>query len=175
MRMLIIGCGSIGKRHSRILAQLGHEVICYDLHKEESFSLSEELKGKGAITGTVKTMEEGMEKKPDAAFICTPPNAHMAQVMSCIQKGIPVFIEKPVAESMKELRQAIDLAKNKSALTMVACNLRFTEGLQRVKHLLENGRLGKIVSAHVEFGYDLRKWRPTQDYRKRGNSSRCNT
>jgi predicted dehydrogenase len=46
---------------------------------------------------------------------------------------------------------------------MVACNLRFTEGLRKVQELLPS--LGTLEWAEITFGFDLRQWRPGQDYR----------
>ena len=63
-------------------------------------------------------------------------------------------------------RLAIFVAEKLGLITMVACNLRFHPGLQKIKEWLTAQRIGEIYTARAEFGFDLLKWRPGQDYRK---------
>ena len=50
--------------------------------------------------------------------------------------------------------------------TQVGCNLRFLPSLQRLKDLIAQGVIGRIVRASFEAGQWLPDWRPRQDYRK---------
>jgi predicted dehydrogenase len=159
MKLFIIGCGSIGTRHAKNAKAKRHELFVYDVDSTRAKQLAKET---GATI--VKEIQYGIAAKPDAALICTPPNLHIQQALDCINAKIPVFIEKPLAHSMQDVEKLVKAAEENKVQAMVACNLRFTEGLQKVKELLP--QIGKLVMARVEFGYDLKQWRPGQDYRK---------
>lgn len=158
MRLLIIGCGSIGTRHAKNIAARKYELLLYDVDTARAEALAKELNAK-----TVASIDQGLALKPHAAFICTPPNLHVPQALACVRARVPVFVEKPLAHALDDVDMLVRETEASHVLTMVACNLRFTEGLQKVKELLP--QLGTLVLARVEFGYDLRKWRPGQDYR----------
>ncbi len=159
MKLFIVGCGSIGIRHAKNLAAKGHDIILYDIDGIKAQQLAKELNAT-----VVNSVTNGLVVKPDAAFICSPPNMHVQQAIECINAKVPVFIEKPLAHSMQNVEKLVKIAEETGIPNMVACNLRFTEGLQKVGELLP--RLGKLVTARIEFGYDLKQWRPGQDYRK---------
>ncbi len=157
MKLFIIGCGSIGTRHAKNAKAKGHELLVYDVDSVRAQQLAKELNAT-----VVNNITNGLAVKPDAAFICTPPNLHVQQALECINAKVPVFIEKPLAHSMQDVEKLVKAAEN--VPNMVACNLRFTEGLQKIKELLP--QIGNVNMARIEFGYDLRQWRPGQDYRK---------
>lgn len=159
MKLFIIGCGSIGTRHAKNAAAKGHELLLYDVDSARVQELAKELKAT-----VVNTIANGLAVKPDAAFVCTPPNLHVQQALECINAKVPVLIEKPLAHSMQDVEKLVKASEDLKVPTMVACNLRFTEGLQKVRELLP--KLGSLSIARVEFGYDLKQWRPGQDYRK---------
>jgi len=157
MKLFIIGCGSIGMRHAKNIAAKKHELVLYDVDSARANALAKELNATA-----VTSIDAGIALKPSAAFICTPPHLHTSQALACIRAKVPVFIEKPLAHAMDDIDALVNEAEKNKVITMVACNMRFT-GLNKVKELLP--QLGNLVSARVEFGYDLRKWRPGQDYR----------
>lgn len=159
MKLFIIGCGSIGTRHAKNAAAKKYELLLYDIDSARAQALAKETGGT-----VVKKIEYGLAVKPYAALVCTPPNLHVPQALECIRAKVPVFIEKPLAHSMQDVENLVKTAEELNVPTMVACNIRFTEGLQKIRELLP--QLGKIVMAKIEFGYDLKQWRPGQDYRK---------
>ncbi len=165
MKLFIIGCGSIGTRHAKNIAARQHELVLYDVDTARAKQLAAEL----AAT-RVASIDEGIALKPDAAFICTPPKLHVPQALQCVRANIPVFVEKPLAHALDDVETLAREAEERKVPTMVACNLRFTAGLQKIKELLP--QLGTLMLARVEFGYDLRRWRPGQDYRTNYAASR---
>jgi predicted dehydrogenase len=143
MKIVILGhLGSIGKRHFDNLKALKHEVIGTDIGEKLRFDV-------------------------DCAFICTPTQFHVEQAIEYINKGIPVFIEKPLTYCLGHLEQ-IEAAINKhNVLSMVACNNRFHPSLLKAKTVADTG---KVIFARAEAGYFLPFWRKT-DYRKSYSAS----
>jgi predicted dehydrogenase len=79
--VLIAGCGSIGKRHVRILAALGVKNICAcDPVKEQLDKLINET----PIVSACNSFEDGLNQKPDFVFILSPTKLHIPMAMEAI-------------------------------------------------------------------------------------------
>jgi predicted dehydrogenase len=142
MKILVVGMGSIGRRHYENLKDIGYQVIGIDVGKEFDYDV-------------------------DCAFICTPTQFHVQHASEFIKRGIPVFIEKPLTHSLEELEKITKLAKQFKTITMVACNNRFHPSLIKAKSIANTG---KVVFARAEAGYFLPFWRKT-DYRQSYSAS----
>jgi predicted dehydrogenase len=162
MRCLVIGTGSIGQRHCRNLVALGHEVLAWDADPVRLHEAS-------AIEGVslASSLEAALATLPQAALICTPPVSHLRLAREAIAGGADVFVEKPIAHIIAdELEMLLEETRRRERLLMVGCNLRFLPSLKHVKVLLDEKRVGKILSVRAEFGAYLPDWRPGRDYRE---------
>jgi len=96
LAVLIAGCGSIGKRHARVLHGLGvSDLRACDVVPDQRVSLS-------AQVPTVRlhaTYAEGLSDRPDAVLICTPPEMHIPMAMEAIRVGCHVLSEKPLSDT----------------------------------------------------------------------------
>jgi len=117
VRVLVIGCGSIGSRRARLLAEVGHEVLGFD-----------PLRYASADPPPYPSAQHHYWQKADAAFICTPAETHLDIARECVEVGIPTFIEKPLALSLDGVSDLMTLAADRNVPVMVACNLRFAYG-----------------------------------------------
>lgn len=129
MRCLIIGCGSIGSRRAKILAEMGHEV----------YGMDEDVAKAGEATGgKIVTVDELAENKLgewDAILVCTPPVGRM-ELLNHVVHAAPVgrlkglFVEKPLEVDPVALNTIVDhLIVPWVPVTMGACNMRFDERL----------------------------------------------
>lgn len=160
MRCLVVGTGSIGQRHCRNLLALGHEVLAWDV---DPARLSDRA-AIGRVT-TVSSLEKGFRAGIDCALICTPPASHLELALAAVHVGLDVFIEKPIAHASHGVQELLDEARRRERVVMVGFNLRFLPGLGRVKELLDEKRVGEVLSVRAEFGSYLPDWRPGRDYR----------
>jgi len=142
MKIHIIGLGSIGKRHYDNLKSLKHEVSTSDIDGSLRFDV-------------------------DCAFICSPTQFHVEHAIEYINRGIPVFIEKPLSYCLEELTKIEAAIEKHKVLSMVACNNRFHPSLLKAKTVADTG---KVIFARAEAGYFLPFWRKT-DYRKSYSAS----
>jgi predicted dehydrogenase len=154
MRALVLGCGSIGARHARNLASLGVEVIVSDPAADRARAVAGEL---GAI------IADRNEASADLAIVATPTVEHPADLEWSLARGMHTFVEKPLAATREGLSRAVASADASDRVTMVACNLRFTEGYRSMRSNL--ARIGRIISIAADFGWYLPAWRPGRDYR----------
>ena len=163
----VIGCGSIGKRHTRNLLALGVKGVVASDPTPERRAEAEALG-----VATVATIEELLDRSPKAVVVASPTRMHVAHALAAAERGCHLFVEKPVAEELDaDFDRLVAIVREKKLVSLVGCNLRFHPGLQRVQALLDEKRVGRIVSARVQFGYWLPDWRPHDDYRK-GYSAR---
>jgi predicted dehydrogenase len=160
MRFLVIGAGSIGQRHCRNLVALGHEVLAWDTDPSRVRATAAMLNVMPAAS-----LDEGLAASPTAVLICTPPACHVGPARWSLAAGAHLFIEKPIAHSSAEVPSLIEDAKRSDRLLVVGYNLRFLPSLRRVKTLLDDRRIGRILAVRAEFGSYLPDWRPDRDYR----------
>ncbi|MBE5810626.1 MAG: Gfo/Idh/MocA family oxidoreductase [Clostridiales bacterium] len=92
---------------------------------------------------------ESMLKVPklaDLMLICTPDDVHYLPAMGALEKGYHLLLEKPAARSVKECRDIAELAERKG-LNVVVCHvLRYTVFYQKIKELIDDGRVGDIMN-----------------------------
>lgn len=157
MNIGIIGLGSIGKRHIRCLSELGYRDICA-LRSRNSKRLPQEL----------EYVKEYYDEKAfysnrlDGVIISNPTSHHISSAIIALKKGMPIFIEKPLAANMEE----IDMIKGHDiSRVMVGYCLRYHEIINKVKEFIDSGRLGKLQKADLYVGHYLPDWHPDQDYR----------
>ena len=161
--MLVVGAGSIGRRHLANLKKLGlARLAACDPHPERLEYVASEFQAE-----CFPTIEAGLEEfRPDAVFICSPPVHHVAQSMQALRVGAHVFIEKPLSDRQDGVEELKEEAIRRGVAVQVGYNLRFFPAIQKLKELVDAAVVGKILWAHVEAGSYLPDWRPWQDYRK---------
>ena len=161
MRALVVGGGSIGKRHlSNLKAlQVGPLALV-----EKDLSRGQALAGELSVA-TFADIETGLEWRPDFVVIATPTHLHLEQASRLVRQGVHVFVEKPLCHAAPGMQELVAMAEARKIVSMVGCNMRFHPGPLRVKQLLSEDRIGRILFARVHTGSYLPKWRPASDYR----------
>jgi len=164
MRILIVGAGSIGRRHINNLNNLGYEDI--DVVDISDANL-DYAKKNFKIKETFNEFRTALSSKTyDCAFILTPPIYHIPMALELARKGIDLFIEKPLSHNLEHVDELINAKEENNLVVMVGYNQRFNFGMRKLKSYIEDGILGKIYYIRAEVGQYLPDWRPWQDYRK---------
>ncbi len=158
MKVLIVGYGSIGKRHAKNLLDIKNIEIVICTNNKEVFQLKNRVK-------IYSTLEESLHENPDIGIICNATSLHVKTAIRLAQNGCHLFIEKPLADSLKNIKTLLTLVKKRKMITMVGCNMRFHSGIQKMKEIIKNEELGRIFSVRVENGSYLPNWHPWEDYR----------
>jgi len=162
MQFLIIGCGSIGKRHIGNLKTLrAGDIIAHDSRPDCRHEAEREYGIK-----TYNELEEALAQKPSTAFICTPTSLHIPHALLAARSGCHLFIEKPLSHSLDGVDELIQTTARQNLITMVGCNMRFHPGIARIKRLLERENIGRVFGARVQFGQYLPDWHRWEDYRQ---------
>ena len=96
--ILIVGSGSVGKRHARNLAALGCRISCMDPRGDRR----EEMKSEVPLVGSFASEAEAFGAASyDGVVIGSPPHVHVAQTIQALQAGCPVLLEKPVCPDLQ--------------------------------------------------------------------------
>ena len=159
MKVLIIGYGSIGKRHTNNLISLGiNDIIICSKNKEA-------LKLKNKKIKIFTSINEALKENPDISIICNETSLHVKTALKLAENNSHLFIEKPLSNSLKNIPNLVKIIKNKKLITMVGCNMRFHDGIKQIKKLIEKNEIGRIFSVIVENGSYMPDWHPWEDYR----------
>jgi predicted dehydrogenase len=166
-RFLILGCGSIGKRHlGNLLAAEAGEVIAFDVRPDRA----EAVRARFGVE-VFTDLDAALDRQPQVAFVTAPTSLHVPIAVQAAERGCHLFIEKPLSHTRDGVERLQELVRRQDLVTLVGCNLRFHPGLVAVKQLLEQGAIGRVVAVRVEVGQYLPDWHPYEDYRQ-GYSAR---
>ena len=159
MKALVVGYGSIGKRHVRNLMDFNQtQVSVCSKNKEVS-----QLEKKGIKTFT--TIEQALKEKHDVAIICNETSLHVKTAIKFANKGYHIFLEKPISNSLEGIPPLIKIIKNKKLITMIGCNMRFHSGIKLMRQLIDKKEIGRIISVYAENGSFMPDWHPWENYR----------
>jgi predicted dehydrogenase len=150
--VLVLGAGSAGQRHARLLAEGGGDVTITDPDNERA-----EKSGFPAAPFDLDRIGGY-----DGIVVASPSVFHPEQALAALATGARVLVEKPLATEAGPLDAVVAAAGDR---LMVGYNLRFHEPMGRIVQLVQERRLGVVHQAHVWFGSWLPDWRPEVDYR----------
>lgn len=175
MKVLLVGTGSIGRRHLASLRRLRADVRV-DVLREGERAVDQSTDGLGAEVSIVTDLDRALLQRPDLMVIANPSAMHLRYLMAAIEHRIPFYAEKPVLTNeadVQALKRCIEGAGPHSVPSMVGCNLRFLPSLRALRTLVESGELGRVLRASFEAGQWLPDWRPASDYRASYSASRA--
>ncbi len=172
MKYALIGCGRIATNHVKAVLNNGLEfVAACDIEPENIEALLEkhDLQADTSIaryTDYKKMIDEHPEL--ELVAIATSSGAHAKIALYCIDHGINVIIEKPIAMSMTDAEEIIRRADEKGVKVSACHQNRFNVAVQQMRNALEKGRFGKLShgSIHVRWNrgqqyYEQAGWRGT--------------
>ena len=147
VRFAIIGCGRIAQRHAQHIANNGVLVAVCDIEKEKAQSLGEQY---GARVYTdLETLLHEENGNFEVAAICTPNGLHAEHSIAALKAGFHVLCEKPMAINVHDCGEMIKTAEATNRRLFAIKQNRFNPPVAEVKRLIDEGRLGKILSVQL--------------------------
>jgi predicted dehydrogenase len=162
MKFLIVGLGSIGRRHFRNLIALGERDLVL-LRSHRSTLPDDELSGfpvETDITGAIR------KHGPDAVIVANPTSLHLNAAIPAAEAGCHILLEKPVSHSLEGLDDLQKAAGASGSRILVGFQFRYHPALLKARELIQKGELGGTLSAHAHWGEYLPNWHPWEDYRQ---------
>lgn len=165
VRFGIIGCGRIAQRHAEHISNKGELVAVCDVVKEKADQMA--AAHKAAAYYTVEEMLKG-GNGIDVVSICSPNGVHAAHSIEALNAGFHVLCEKPMALSVQECGEMIKAAERANKRLFAIKQNRFNPPVEAIKKVLDEGRLGKILSIQLSCfwnrnpDYYKNSWKGTQ-------------
>ena len=156
MKILIIGLGSIGKRHARVLK----ETPDCELFALRTFHGQEE---NDLNLRELHSWHQVDEHAFDAALITNPTFMHIETTLKCTKRNMHLFIENPIDCKTDGLDELIDLVKQKNLTAYAAYPLRFHPVIEALKNKL-NGQ--KILHSRAVCASYMPSWRSKQNHKQ---------
>ena len=159
MKAVIVGYGSIGKRHCKNLLKIKN-IEVFVVTKQRNIELpSKKFK-------IFNSLDDCLKLNPDMGFITNESNLHIKTAIKLAKAGCDLFIEKPLSHNSVGLKQLSKIVSEKKLITLMGCNFRFLPCLKKVKDLISSNKIGRILSLQSEHGSYLPDWHPNENYRK---------
>lgn len=157
MKVVIIGLGSIAKKHIEALYQIDSKVEIYALRTSISSQNFD-----GIIN--IFDYKEITNINPDFCIVSNPTGVHYKTLRKLLDIKTPLFIEKPLFDKIgiDEEDLVLDILNTKT-INYVACNLRFLDCLVFSKDFIKQKRINEV---NVYCGSYLPDWRPGKDFRE---------
>ena len=148
VRIAVMGAGLIGRRHmEHILAEPKaalHSIIDPEPNSR-AFAQNRGVRWHPDLDAALR------DGKPDGLIIATPNAMHVEHGLAAIEAGLPVLVEKPLATDLIGAEQLVFAATKAGIPLAVGHHRRHNPLILKAKKLIEEGRLGRIISVHGFF------------------------
>jgi len=157
-RALIVGLGSIGARHLRLIRHLLPLADIRVLRRESTDVLPE------GASGCFSDMEQALAFAPQVAVVATPSPFHLGAAMLLARQGVHLLVEKPLSNDVQGVDDLIALCQTQRVVLMTGYNMRYMPSLNRFRDLVLQAYVGRALSVRCEVGQYLPSWRPGVDH-----------
>lgn len=170
MKYALIGCGRISPNHLEAAINNNLEIVgLCDIIPENIDKLLNKLNIDVNKYKKYTNYKEMLEKeKPELVAIATESGKHAAIALECLDAGVNLIIEKPIALSLEDADKIIEKANKKGLVVCANHQNRFNKSIQKIRQALEEKKFGKMLygTAHIRWNrgidyYTQAPWRGT--------------
>jgi len=142
LHVAFIGVGGIAEVHIRNLAAMDGVSIAgvYDINPARAKEIGQRY-GARDYGSTTELLDACSH---DAVYVCVPPSAHGEAERAVIERGIPLFVEKPLATELRVAQELLAAIERKKLLTAVGYHWRYSEATAIAKEALEGRKVGMV-------------------------------
>jgi len=166
MRVLVVGTGSIGRRHMENLRRLGAVVAAYS----ERASQGQPIELPSGVE-RVDDFDTALASGFDAVVVANRTDLHVPTALSALSRCRGVFIEKPLSLSLDGVQELVKFSVG-GAVIEAGFMLRMHPNLRWISGALRRFELGELFYARAVVGQWLPDWRPGTDYRQSYSAKR---
>ncbi len=160
LRVLMVGLGSIGRRHLLNLRAIQPNVRITLLRQQAK------TRPDLPCEQVIYDWDQALAGQYDVAVIASPASQHIHAALALAQNKVHLFIEKPLSNKLEGVDGLIARCHQNNSVLMVGYTFRFYRPLQLLRQAILEGRIGRVLSASAEAGQYLPDWRSDQDVRK---------
>lgn len=166
MKILVLGGGSIGKRHIKnLISAVGCTEGIYVV--EPRAERQQEIIVLGIPSNNVyASRDEALKSnRYDGGIIATPTSMHYADAFALAEHGCHIMIEKPLGIDASSSATLGEIVNSKNLFVFTAYCFRFDPVANKFNQLIQDGFCGKPLYARAEMSTYLPDWHPHEDYR----------
>jgi predicted dehydrogenase len=163
MKIVIVGFGSIARRHIRNLKEISPESeigLWRQLSKDMDIGDYSSLVDSVFLRG-----RDLLAWGPEIALVTNPASMHVETSLLLANAGVHLFVEKPLSHDLEGVDELIGLCRTRKLVLMVGYSFRYYAPLQTIYQALQEERIGRLLYLRAEVGQYLPDWRPGEDYR----------
>ena len=135
MRIAVVGAGQFGRRH---IETIRNEPQC------ELVAVADPAyKGEKAFSDYRPMLEQA---KPDGVIIATPNSLHVPVGLACVQRRVPILVEKPIADTVAASRELVTAAEQARVPLLVGHHRRHNPILEKARELVQGGGIGRLTA-----------------------------
>jgi len=142
MRIGLIGCGWIAETHLANLSALGEQVTCVCDPDPERRAWAAGLTGAEAFADAEALLENG---EPEAVLVLTPPRIHREITVEALERGLPVYLEKPVARDLADAKEIVATVERTGVVCAIGYQWRAITWVPQVRDLFAERALGLLA------------------------------
>ncbi|ARS90184.1 Gfo/Idh/MocA family protein [Natrarchaeobaculum aegyptiacum] len=157
MRVGVVGVGAMGENHARVYSELQDQEVDLAGVVDRDAAVARRV---AAEYGTTATDLETLLERCDAVSVAVPTPAHVETVTRCLEAGVDVLVEKPIAPTVEEGRQLARRASETGQVLQIGHIERFNPAVQTVADLIEDVEV---------IGIEAERLGPPVDRTARGN------
>jgi predicted dehydrogenase len=143
VRIAVAGVGVIGRRHVELIQASG---ACTLAAVVDPAPTGVELAQRAGVPcfGTLAQMLE--RDRPDGIILATPNHLHVEQALQCLDAGVAVLVEKPLAHTVEEAQRLCRAVENLGGRLLVGHHRAHSPILARARDIVQQGLLGALVA-----------------------------
>lgn len=145
-KIVVCGAGLVGARHVAQAAMQAELAAIVDPSAD-----ARELAARYAVPHFSDLGESLGKVKPDGVVIATPNHLHAEQAVQCLEAGIPVLIEKPIAGDAVSAARIVETQERTGVPVLIGHHRRHNPIITRAKAIIESGELGDLVAVTGQF------------------------
>lgn len=156
-RVLVVGVGSIGERHTRCFLATGRAevAIC-----EPNAALRQTVAERYGIERVFADIDAALVERPEAVVVCTPAQLHIPIATAAAKAGAHLLIEKPLSTSFDGVEQLKAEVDKRGLVASVAYVYRAHPALAAMREALRSGRFGEPLEIVAASGQHFPHYRP---------------
>jgi myo-inositol 2-dehydrogenase / D-chiro-inositol 1-dehydrogenase len=154
LRAAVIGAGWIGRKHLDVLTGRDDVTVAAVCDLDEAAATEAAPPGAAAFTDWRELLDSA---SPDAVWVCTPPRGHRPPAVAALERGIAVYLEKPIARTLDDADEIVATAMASEAVCAAGYQWRALRALEEVRQLLAGRAVSFLVGLSVG-GTQARPW-----------------
>jgi len=156
-RVLVVGTGSIGERHTRCFGQTGRtEMHICEMNRKLCDAVAERY----SVASAHYDLDSATTNTYDIAVVCVPAHLHIPVAIQLGNVGTNLLIEKPLSTSFEGIDQLQEVIRAQNITVGIAYVLRCNPILEHMKAAIDSGRFGRPVQIVSTSGQYFPKYRP---------------